>query len=386
MLVKNIIPLSFLDTFMTCIYGKNIDVFFYRNISNGGLSMYIKNYMNRQYHSLLAAVLILIMSISAPAAAFASESEAPDVSTESTTGADVQSAVSASTESAADVSAQSASGVTRAEPFHYRHDPMENPNAAKDIVVNPEAVYGYSPSPDSVRLKQYVDYLDWTDQDAVAAGRREREEYHESFSTLYRTIEDMLGQGKNVEEIARAVSKARNDIRLASYDGDPEGLAKVKESNLQTYGQEEGPTPDQLYDKYGSWQTVIEKALSSNPGMDACLGLYDEYYDTYDIPDRLSALQTADDNTITGAQTEASAASGSEDAQTEAGSSADDESETPSGASRTYTVKKGDCLWEIAASELGDGSRWQEIYELNRSEIDNPRLIYAGQEFVLPAA
>ena len=259
---------------------------------------------------------------------------------------------------------------------------MENPNAARDIVVNPEAVYGYSPSPDSVRLKQFADYLDWTDKDEVEAGRREREEYHENFSILYRTIEDMLGQGKNVEEIARAVSKARNEIRLASYEGNPEGLADVKESNLQTYGHEEGPTPDQLYEKYGSWQTVIEKALSSNPGMDACLGLYDEYYDTYDIPDRLSALQITDESQSTGAQAETSDENGNADAQTETA----EKPGTTSGSSGTYRVKNGDCLWDIAASELGDGGRWQEIYELNKNEIDDPRLIYEGQEFVLPAA
>ena len=27
----------------------------------------------------------------------------------------------------------------------------------------------------------------------------------------------------------------------------------------------------------------MEKALSTNAGMDACLGFYDEYYDFYDI-------------------------------------------------------------------------------------------------------
>ena len=30
-------------------------------------------------------------------------------------------------------------------------------------------------------------------------------------------------------------------------------------------------------------ETVLEKALSTNAGMDACLGFYDEYYDFYDI-------------------------------------------------------------------------------------------------------
>ena len=193
----------------------------------------------------------------------------------------------------------------------------------------------------------------------------------------------MLGEGKNVEEIARAVSKERNEIRLAAYNGDPDGLAIVRKSNLDTYGQEEGPTPDQLYEKYGSWQTVIEKALSSNPGMDACLGFYDEYYDTYDISDKLSALPDAEENET--AEAEASEEPAAESSE-EPAADASEEPAADAGSSKTYTVKKGDCLWNIAASELGDGSRWTEIYELNKSEIRNPRLIYAGQEFVLPAA
>ena len=64
---------------------------------------------------------------------------------------------------------------------------------------------------------------------------------------------------------------------------DPDGLAAIKKSNLETYGDEMGPTTDSLYEKYGSWQTVLEKALGTNAGMDACLGFYDEYYDYYDI-------------------------------------------------------------------------------------------------------
>ena len=167
--------------------------------------------------------------------------------------------------------------------FAYEHDPRENPEAMKDIVENPDAVYGFSPSPDSVRLKDYVNALDWTDPAQVAEARAQRQAYHDSMSELYRMIENMLLQGNNVETIARAVSRRRNELRLEVHADDPEGLARVKKSNLETYGDENGPTADSLYEKYGSWQTVLEKALGTNAGMDACLGFYDEYYDMYDI-------------------------------------------------------------------------------------------------------
>lgn len=167
--------------------------------------------------------------------------------------------------------------------FKYVHDPRENPEAMKDIVVNPDAVYGFSPSPDSTRLKDYVDAIDWTDPQQVADARAQRQVYFDSMSELYRMIEDMLHEGKNVEEIARAVSKRRNELRLEAYKDDPDGLALAKKSNLDTYGDEMGPSADSLYEKYGSWQRVLEKALGTNEGMDACLGFYDEYYDTYDI-------------------------------------------------------------------------------------------------------
>lgn len=62
------------------------------------------------------------------------------------------------------------------------------------------------------------------------------------------------------------------------------------------------------------------------------------------------------------------------------------ETTTPEAQNRIYTVQKGDSLWRIAAKELGAGRRWQEIYELNRSAISNPALIFVGQELKLPQA
>ena len=54
--------------------------------------------------------------------------------------------------------------------FHYVHDPRENPEAMKDIIEDPDAVYGFSPDPDSTRLGTYADY-DWSDPEFVAQAK-----------------------------------------------------------------------------------------------------------------------------------------------------------------------------------------------------------------------
>lgn len=51
---------------------------------------------------------------------------------------------------------------------------------------------------------------------------------------------------------------------------------------------------------------------------------------------------------------------------------------------KSYTVVKGDCLWKIAKRLLGNGSRYTEIYNLNRDKITNPNRIYPGQVLIIP--
>lgn len=51
---------------------------------------------------------------------------------------------------------------------------------------------------------------------------------------------------------------------------------------------------------------------------------------------------------------------------------------------KTYTVVKGDTLFQIAKKTLQDGTRWKQIYELNKDTIKNPNFIYLGQKIVLP--
>ncbi|MBO4410641.1 MAG: hypothetical protein J5794_00405 [Lachnospiraceae bacterium] len=164
--------------------------------------------------------------------------------------------------------------------FQYVHDPRDNAEAMADIIENPKAIYGFSPNPESKRLGTYAEY-DWTDPAFVAGAREERKAYHESMESMMDILYRMRAEGASIEEMARAVSTERNRLRLAAHQNDPEGLAAVKESNLKTYGHEEGPLPDELYEKYGSWELVLQKSFSSNMGMDACCGLYDEYYQLY---------------------------------------------------------------------------------------------------------
>jgi nucleoid-associated protein YgaU len=49
-------------------------------------------------------------------------------------------------------------------------------------------------------------------------------------------------------------------------------------------------------------------------------------------------------------------------------------------------IKRGDNLWSVARSALGEGTRWSTIYEANRDRITNPGLIYPGQVLVVPPA
>lgn len=63
-----------------------------------------------------------------------------------------------------------------------------------------------------------------------------------------------------------------------------------------------------------------------------------------------------------------------------------------------HIVAHGDTLWKIAEKYLGDGTRWPEIWELNKATIERerriasfknlsgPDLIYAGIQLRLPAS
>lgn len=68
-----------------------------------------------------------------------------------------------------------------------------------------------------------------------------------------------------------------------------------------------------------------------------------------------------------------------------------------SSSTKTYTVKSGDCLWNIAKSMYNDGSLWTKIYNANKTAINedarkhgkadssNGHWIYPGLTLTIPA-
>ena len=47
--------------------------------------------------------------------------------------------------------------------------------------------------------------------------------------------------------------------------------------------------------------------------------------------------------------------------------------------------KEGDTLWAISAKHLGNGARYEEIFEANRPMLSHPDRIYPGQMLRIPA-
>lgn len=164
--------------------------------------------------------------------------------------------------------------------FYYIHNPLYQSKVLEDAKYDYDAVFGFVPT-ENGSLKNFASY-NWYDSETVMGYKEERMNYIQDTDRRIKELEKSLREdNSSIEEIARACSTLRNQIRLEQYQNDPEGLARIKERNLELYGHEEGPLPDELYIKYGSWEIVLEKCYSSNRGMDACCGIYDQYFYMY---------------------------------------------------------------------------------------------------------
>ena len=49
-----------------------------------------------------------------------------------------------------------------------------------------------------------------------------------------------------------------------------------------------------------------------------------------------------------------------------------------------HTVEKGATLWAVAEKAIGNGSKYTEIFEPNKSMLSHPDKIYRGQVLRIP--
>ena len=54
------------------------------------------------------------------------------------------------------------------------------------------------------------------------------------------------------------------------------------------------------------------------------------------------------------------------------------------GGGTFHTVEKGDTLWAIAEKTMGNGSKYQAIFEANKPMLKDPDVIYPGQVLRIP--
>jgi nucleoid-associated protein YgaU len=59
-------------------------------------------------------------------------------------------------------------------------------------------------------------------------------------------------------------------------------------------------------------------------------------------------------------------------------------SAAPAAASKTYTVKAGDTLSQIAKDHLGSAGKYMQIFDLNKDQLSDPDKIKPGQVLRLP--
>lgn len=161
---------------------------------------------------------------------------------------------------------------------HYDNNPSDNPKVLADAEEDPNAVYGYKHKKDG-SLKNFAN-VDWSDPEFVESARQKRIQYIEDDRSICDLVSDMKNKGCSTEEIAHLICDYRNQTRLNSYldlDGNiiNENGYNAALERMQTRSYDalisSGKTPEQ----------IISSSMRTNPAMDACVGLYDENFNSY---------------------------------------------------------------------------------------------------------
>ena len=163
--------------------------------------------------------------------------------------------------------------------FKYEHNPSDNPKVLRDAIEDPNAVYGYRPREDGSLAAFSKDK--WDDPIAVEGYRQERIAYHNrNEGAAQQIVSDMTAEGASLEDIARTVNDYRNQSRIDAYI-DSNGNIKNIDGYKAALDRAEINSYENLLQRGKRPEEIIKSATKGNPAMDACTGLYDEYFDTY---------------------------------------------------------------------------------------------------------
>lgn len=165
--------------------------------------------------------------------------------------------------------------------FKYEHNPSDNPKVLEDAIEDPDAVYGYRPREDGSLSRFTAKKYDWTDPVAVEGYRQERIEYHNrNEAGAQRIVKEMTAAGASIEDIAIKVNEYRNQSRIDAFVN-PDGSISDMNGYNNALERAQIRSYENLIKAGKSPEEIIKSAIKGCPGMDACTGLYDEYYDTY---------------------------------------------------------------------------------------------------------
>ncbi|MEU7115190.1 hypothetical protein [Streptomyces sp. NPDC046182] len=110
--------------------------------------------------------------------------------------------------------------------------------------------------------------------DEKVEAQRTRMQYHELLEDMHRTEANVREAGASDEEIARELVDMRNQAKAITRAGmTPEEVRVLEARNMAKYGNPLGPTADQLYAKYGTWQQVIDASMRTSYAVDRELSL-----------------------------------------------------------------------------------------------------------------
>lgn len=160
-----------------------------------------------------------------------------------------------------------------------------------------------------------------------------------------------------------------------------EGLEDSVLPDFKLYTWREGDSFRLLANTYyGDWKklTLLRQANAGNEDVKAGDRIYVPVYDNPNLPQPEGAGTLAEEPAAKPTPEKAPATERTAAAKAEPKAAA----AKSSAAGRVHVVKSGESLWIIAKKELGDGSRWKEIQELNG--LKKPEAIKVGMKLKLP--